>query len=87
MDRVVMAIRIEKSDMLEMLNGLHYAAISAREGKLSQQSLDDQFNLIKETVSKWEDGEKRNEWIGCEKCYFFKNGRCTDEPDYVNKNK
>jgi hypothetical protein len=54
-----MAIWIEKSDMLELLNGLHYTATAARDRRIPQTVLDDQFNLIKEAVSAWEDGENK----------------------------
>lgn len=57
-------ISITKPDMLELLNGLHYAATSAKEGRISRESLDDQFNLIKDAVSKWEDGEKERPLTG-----------------------
>lgn len=50
---------IAKSDMLDLVNGLEHTALAALEGRTTKRDIQEQFNLIKKAVEKWEDGKSK----------------------------
>lgn len=48
---------ISKTDMLQFVGFMHDMAIMAKRGRLTENAINDQFEIIRENVNKWEEEE------------------------------